>query len=91
MSNLTSNQLLSDNHNQPKHSILRAVIGFTLYLFSIPALLFISAGTVNWPMAWVYVVLLLASTLGSRLLALKKYPDLLRERASFTRAEGTKS
>jgi protein-S-isoprenylcysteine O-methyltransferase Ste14 len=67
------------------------LIGFVLYLFFIPALLFISAGTVNWPMAWVYVVLILASTIGSRLIVLRKNPDTLRERARFISSEGTKS
>ena len=69
----------------------RAVIGFLLYLFLVPGLLFISAGTANWPMAWVYVVLLLASTLGSRLIVLKRNPETLRERARFTSSEGTKT
>ena len=79
-----------NNHMQTQH-VIRAVIGFTLYLFFVPALLFISAGTVKWPMAWVYVVLLLASTIGSRLIVLKRNPDTLRERARFTASEGTKS
>lgn len=69
--------------------ILRAAIGFALYLLLVPALLFISAGTVDWPMAWVYTAMLLASTVGSRLIVLKKSPDTLRERARFTAAEGT--
>jgi protein-S-isoprenylcysteine O-methyltransferase Ste14 len=75
---------------QTKQTI-RAVIGFALYLFFVPALLFVSAGTTNWPMAWVYVVLLLASTLGSRLIVLKRNPETLCERARFTSSEGTKT
>jgi protein-S-isoprenylcysteine O-methyltransferase Ste14 len=70
--------------------IIRAAIGFALYLFFVPALLFISAGTTNWPVAWVYVGLLLASTLGSRLIVLKRNPETLRERARFTSSEGTR-
>jgi len=70
--------------------IIRAVIGFLLYLFLVPALLFIAAGTIDWPMAWVYAVLLLAATLGSRLIVLKRNPETLRERARFTSSEGTK-
>jgi protein-S-isoprenylcysteine O-methyltransferase Ste14 len=70
---------------------MRAVIGFLLYLFFVPALLFISAGTVDWCMAWVYAALLLSSTIGSRLIVLKRSPDTLRERARFTASEGTKS
>jgi GrpB-like predicted nucleotidyltransferase (UPF0157 family)/protein-S-isoprenylcysteine O-methyltransferase Ste14 len=55
-----------------------------------PALLFISAGTLQWPMAWVYTGLFLVSAIGSRLVVLKKSPDTLRERARFATAEGRK-
>ncbi len=67
------------------------LIGLLLYLFLVPALLFVAAGTVSWPMAWVYVILLLASTVGSRLIVFIRNPDTLRERARFTSSEGTKS
>ena len=67
----------------------RAVIGFLLYTLLVPALLFVAAGTVDWPLAWVYVALLLASTLGSRLIVLMRNPDTLRERARFTSSEDT--
>jgi protein-S-isoprenylcysteine O-methyltransferase Ste14 len=70
---------------------IRTIVGMILYLIGVPALLFISAGTVEWPMAWVYVALLLVSTIGSRLIAFGRHPDMLRERARFTAAEGTKS
>ncbi|MGD2156386.1 MAG: isoprenylcysteine carboxylmethyltransferase family protein [Anaerolineales bacterium] len=73
----------------PTRELLRAVIGFTIYLLFVPALLFISAGTLNWGMAWVYMLLLLISTLGSRLIAWKRNPDLLYERARFSSSEGT--
>ena len=75
---------------QTKQAI-RAVIGFSLYILLVPALLFVAAGTLAWPMAWVYVALLLASTLGSRLIVLKRNPETLRERARFTSSEGTAS
>jgi protein-S-isoprenylcysteine O-methyltransferase Ste14 len=70
--------------------LIRAAIGLALYLFFTPALLFIAAGTARWPMAWVYVALFLASTIGSRLVVLKRSPDTLRERARFATAEGRK-
>jgi protein-S-isoprenylcysteine O-methyltransferase Ste14 len=70
---------------------VRAIVVFTLYLFFVPTLLFVSAGTANWPMAWVYAVLLLVCTLGSRLIVYKRNPETLRERAKFTSSEGTKS
>jgi len=70
--------------------IIPGVIGLALYILLVPVLLFVAAGTTNWPMAWVYVALLLASTLGSRLMVLTRNPDTLRERARFTSSEGTK-
>lgn len=72
-------------------SPVTAVVGFALYVLLVPALLFIGAGTVNWPAAWVYVIMLLAATLGSRLIVLFRNPDLLRERSRFTQSEGTES
>ena len=74
-----------------KRDAIRAIVGFMLYLFLVPALLFLAAGTVSWPMAWVYVVLLLLSTLGSRLVVWRRNPDTLRERARFAASEGTPS
>ncbi len=82
---------MNANSHMPTRSVVRAVIGFALYLVFVPALLFISAGTVSWPAAWVYVALLLTSTVGSRLIVLKRNPDTLLERARFTASEGTKS
>jgi len=77
-------------NKNPSINIARALVGFTLYLLFVPALLFIFAGTLNWPMAWVYVTLLLLSTIGSRLVTALRSPELLYERARFTEAEGVK-
>lgn len=90
MSDLTEKGDLSDTDAMKTRNLVRAIIGFTMYLLLVQALLFIAAGTTNWPMAWVYVVLLLAATFGSRLIVWKKNPGLLRERARFTKAEGAK-
>ena len=83
--------VMSMNSKMQTQDIIRAVIGFTIYIFLAPSILFISAGTLKWPMAWVYVVLSLAATIGSRLIVLKRNPDTLVERARFTTSEGTKS
>lgn len=71
--------------------LIVAFVGLVVYLFFVPALLFVSAGTVNWCMAWIYTALLLAATIGSRLIVLRRSPDTLRERARFTSSEGTKT
>jgi protein-S-isoprenylcysteine O-methyltransferase Ste14 len=53
-----------------------------------PILLFVSAGTLDWPMAWFYVILGYVSIIGSRIISLWRHPDLLRERASVADGEG---
>ena len=70
--------------------MVRAAVGLILYLLLAPGVLFLSAGTLAWPMAWAYSALLLIATLGSRLIVLRRSPDLLRERAQYTQAEGAK-
>ena len=60
------------------------------YLVLAPGLLFLFAGTLRWTMAWVYVLVLVAFTLGSRLAAWRRFPDLLAERGSFAHARDVK-
>ncbi|MDH3943365.1 MAG: hypothetical protein OEV06_04635, partial [Anaerolineae bacterium] len=67
----------STESSQPQINLKRAAVGFLLYLFLIPAIIFVSAGTTLWPMAWLYVALLLISTLLSRLIVYFKNPDTL--------------
>lgn len=68
----------------------RTVIGFLVYALLTPALLFLVAGTPDWPMAWVYSVIVVAVAIASRILLLVKQPDLAAERGKFTNAEGAK-
>jgi protein-S-isoprenylcysteine O-methyltransferase Ste14 len=69
---------------------IRSAVGFGLFLLLLPAALMVSAGTLAWPMGWVLVVFILVSTVVSRLIALRKFPDLLKERGSYTTVEGVK-
>lgn len=64
------------------------MVGFALYVVLSFGILFIAAGTLAWPIAWVYAVLSLVMILASRLLVWRKWPDALRERGQFTEAEG---
>lgn len=52
--------------------------------------LFAAAGTLAWPMAWVYVVITVVMTAGSRLLLLRRSPDLVAERAASTEKHDAK-
>ncbi len=74
-----------------RRQLIGALMVFGLFLLTVPALLFLSAGTLDWPMAWVYAGLLVGSSVVSRLIVFKHNPDTLRERARFLSSEGTKS
>lgn len=74
-----------------RRQFIGALMVFGLFLLTVPALLFLSAGTLDWPMAWVYAGLLVGSSVVSRLIVFKHNPDTLRERARFLSSEGTKS
>lgn len=52
------------------------------------AVLFGAAGTLRWPAAWLYLALITAVTVGSRLVVLRRNPDTLLERARFATVEG---
>lgn len=59
------------------------ILAVTVFMFAVPAgVLFFSAGTWKWPMAWIYLGVTAVFGLVTRLLALKKNPDLLEERAT---------
>lgn len=70
--------------------MLRAAIRFLLMLLILCGMLFLAAGTLDWPMGWVYVALTLSATLASRLLVFRRHPDLLKERASFAEKRDAK-
>ena len=56
----------------------------------LPAIiLFGSAGTFKWPMAWIYIGLSLVTFIISRFIVWRKHPDLLRERGKMMDHEDT--
>jgi protein-S-isoprenylcysteine O-methyltransferase Ste14 len=68
----------------------RTLIGFLGYLFLNPFILFINAGTTRWGMAWAYFGVSIAATIVGRVLAYRRNPDLLEERARSQDAENVK-
>jgi len=76
--------------SKPGNMIVKVII-FLLYLFLIPAVLLISAGTTDWFFGWVYIILILVATIGSRLATYFKNPDLLIERGQYASAEDVHS
>jgi len=71
-------------------TLFRAVISFMGYLLLNPFVLFLSAGTMRWGIAWIYFAISLVGTISSRLLVRHKNPDLLEERTRYRDSEGVK-
>ncbi len=71
-------------------TLITAGIRFLLMLVVLCGVLFLAAGTLDWPMGWVYVAVTLFGTLASRLLVLRRHPDLLAERAGYAQKQDAK-
>ncbi len=74
----------------PKPVTWSQMLKFLLVALFLPALLFLSAGTLDWIMAWLYLLLTVGITVISRLIMLRKHPDLIAERAHYREAAGAK-
>jgi protein-S-isoprenylcysteine O-methyltransferase Ste14 len=68
----------------------KAVLRFAIFTLSMPLVLFVSAGQLDWVMGWIFVGLLIAFTAVSRVLVYRKNPELLAERARSLEAEDVK-
>jgi protein-S-isoprenylcysteine O-methyltransferase Ste14 len=69
---------------------VRALIAFAIFTLILPGVVFLAAGTVRWPMGWVYYGLTAAAALLSRVAVALVQPSLLAERARSQRAEDVK-
>ena len=67
----------------------RLLIGIIIMLVLPAVILFGSSGRLNWDMAWVYVGLAAAFSLGSRIIMLWKTPELIAERGQALDKEDT--
>lgn len=81
---------MSEANAQNRKIAPRMIVSLIVFLLYTPLVLFISSGQLNWGMAWVYSILSVALSLGSRVLMARKHPDLVAERAGFREAEGVK-
>ena len=69
---------------------VRAFVTYGVFVLLMPAVIFLAAGTLQWPMGWVYYGVTATAALVSRALVALTHPDLLAERAQSQRAEGVK-
>jgi protein-S-isoprenylcysteine O-methyltransferase Ste14 len=66
----------------------RGTLRLAVFSLAMPVVLFASAGRLDWGMGWVFVALMLAATMGTRLVLSRVRPDLVAERStSFGRAD----
>jgi protein-S-isoprenylcysteine O-methyltransferase Ste14 len=70
--------------------ISKTIARFALVLL-LPVSLFFIAGRWDWWQGWVFIGVYILSVIISRALVALKNPDLIKERARFTKAEGVKS
>ena len=82
--------MFTKNKNDQK-KLIPGFIRLIIYILIGPTLLFISAGTIQWTMAWVYATTSIVLMVGSRILLFNKYPDLAKERAGHREVKGVKS
>lgn len=59
---------------------LRAGVGMILGTIAVGAILFVAAGTVAWPTAWVYLAIVVAALAVYSTIVLRRHPDLIQER-----------
>ncbi len=81
----TSSQQMPKSANWTKFAVRMLLLAL---LF--PVLLFLSAGRLDWPMGWVYVVLVVSITTLSRYLMIRRNPALLEERTTALSRDDTK-
>lgn len=68
----------------------RVWISLSLTYLFIPLLLFICAGDFGWWQAWAFSILIFVAGIGGRILAEKRHPGILAERASIEKAQNAK-
>lgn len=75
------------NHPETDSSINPLTVLRTALSIIVPiVILFGSAGTINWPVGWLYILVTFGGVILSRILAGRAHPDLLRERSESIHA-----
>ncbi|MBI5305028.1 MAG: isoprenylcysteine carboxylmethyltransferase family protein [Chloroflexi bacterium] len=74
-----------------KSTIRKAVAGLVVITAFPAAIMFLAAGRLDWWEAWLMIGVLAISTIMSRVIMLRKYPELAMERARWTENRNTKA
>jgi len=79
------------NQNMSQTANPKYWVGLFVTHLLIPLVLMICGWDLDWWQAWFYSVLIVASGMGSRMLAEKRHPGLLEERGKFGKDQNVKS
>jgi protein-S-isoprenylcysteine O-methyltransferase Ste14 len=84
---------MNDNTMQQPRPITwtALIVRFTVMYVLVAAILFATAGRIDWGMGWVYLVTLALFTFAGRAIVMQRNPDMLAERAAGTGGDDTKS
>ena len=83
-----------DNHKVASHSLrigIRWVVQITAFILVLAAILFLSAGKLDWPMAWVYLGVFSVCLLFNGVYLARRNPELLRERSEIKPRQGVET
>jgi protein-S-isoprenylcysteine O-methyltransferase Ste14 len=69
----------------------KMVVRFILVSALMPLILFAAAGSFDWWQAWIFTIVTILGSFGSRYLLFRKNPALFAERGRFTEAENVQS
>jgi protein-S-isoprenylcysteine O-methyltransferase Ste14 len=78
-------------NTQPKIPIVRVIIQLLIFVLLIPFLPLLVPWRWDWREAWIYASIYILGFVISRMLAARRHPDLLAERARFMEHENVKS
>jgi len=76
----TTTQVQPGMSPQIRRSVMRWIVRETMGVVMLALLLFLTANTVNWIAGWAMVIVMAGWVLGTALVVLPRYPELLAER-----------
>ena len=80
-----------DNQKAVQTVSTRQWIGLVVVYLSIPIVLLVCGGDFGWWQAWVYALLIVATSIGGRIWAERRHPGLLAERQNIEKIQSAKA
>ena len=80
---LAQSKTRSDSEGSLRRGIIRWLLQVPVWCLIFAASLFLAAGRLDWPMAWVYVGLIMVGKIVAALVLVPNSPELLADRSRF--------